>query len=367
MWHLKLGRLKKLLLALLVFVTLYFFGVFTHLFEKDFNEGFNHPYDGDIHTFIEQLRNNQTPDMAPINLYNYSFIKNPKNKCKTDEPLRLLFLVKSKRTNFEQRRAIRKTWGYEHRFYDVQVRTVFLLGVDERVNRVTEDNINKEFREENDLVQANFFDTYYNNTIKTMIGFKWAVNFCGNAKFFMFVDDDYYVSTKNVLRFVRNPTNYPQYVIQSQQHLKLQQLPQRRKLNDYFDYELPDDVRLYSGFVFSSSPLRHMSSKWYVSLQEYPYDRWPPYATAGAYVLSRQALIDMFYTSYYAKHFRFDDVYVGILAYKAKIEPFHCEFFNFYKKTYNKKTYEFVIASHGYHDSQELKRVWNEQKTLGNA
>lgn len=244
----------------------------------------------------------------------------------------------------------------------MEIRTVFLLGVG---GDDYEEQIDEEFKKYGDLVQADFIDSYFNNTIKTMVGFKWAVNYCASAQFFMFVDDDYYVSTKNVLRYVRNPTNYPHYVLNSEHHLKLKM--KRRKLNDIFDYELPVDVRLYTGYVFSSSPLRHRTSKWYVSLEEYPYDKWPPYVTAGAYILSKEALIDMFYTSYYTKHFRFDDIYVGILAYKAKIEPFHCEYFHFYKKDYNKAGYEFTIASHGYHDPQELRAVWNEQKSLGNA
>lgn len=360
MYNLKLNRVKQLVLVALALVTLHIFGVFTHLFEKSFTNGFSYPYDGDIHTFIEQLRNNRTPDVPPINQYRHNFVRNPKNKCA--QPIKLLYLVKSQRGNFAQRNAIRKTWGYERRFSDVEVKIVFVLGSGDDNN---ENTIRQESTKNSDIVQADFVDSYYNNTIKTMMGFKWAVHFCNNAQFYMFVDDDYYVSTKNVLRYVRNPTNYPEYIKNSEHYLKLKMA--RRKALDIFDYELPGDVRLYSGYVFNSSPLRHRTSKWYVSLEEYPYDKWPPYVTAGAYVLSREALIDMFYTSFYTKHFRFDDIYVGLLAYKAKVEPFHSEYFHFYKQKYSKVGYEFTVASHGYSDPSELIKVWNEQKTLGNA
>ena len=50
------------------------------------------------------------------------------------------------------------------------------------------------------------------NTIKTMMGIQWARKFCPRSKFYFFSDDDMYVSTKNVLRFVRNPTRYPEYL-----------------------------------------------------------------------------------------------------------------------------------------------------------
>lgn len=313
-----------------------------------------------------------------------------------------------------------------------------------------------------------------------MMGFKWAVKYCSNSKFYMFVDDDMYVSVKNVLRFIRNPTNYPDYLKEPKKisqkreirypyvskinfshisnllneenemnylnteyisdtntyikeelssNAELIQLSEVssstqeninnqnysienqlttilnnskdaqdvltkvnnnvkekrifenisslyiydeiespiRKKRQVFDFELPEDVRLFAGFVFVSSPHRHKSSKWYVSLEEYPYHLWPPYVTAGAYIISREALLDMYYTSFYTKHFKFDDIFLGLVAKKADIEPFHCEEFHFYKKDYTKFNYKYVITSHGYGDPNELLQIWNEQKALGNA
>lgn len=123
----------------------------------------------------------------------------------------------------------------------------------------------------------------------------------------------------------------------------------------------------YLGYVFRSSPLRHWVSKWYVSLKEYPYHLWPPYATAGAYVVSRQALIDLFYASLYTKLFRFDDVFIGLTCLKANIEPLHSSYFYFWKKPYSLEGYREVIASHGYGDPKELRFVWNQQKNAGRA
>lgn len=134
-----------------------------------------------------------------------------------------------------------------------------------------------------------------------------------------------------------------------------------------FDFELPDDVRLFAGFVFVSTPHRHKSSKWYVSLEEYPYHLWPPYVTAGAYIVSKEAFLDLYYASLYTKHFRFDDIFLGLVAKKADIEPFHCEEFHFYKKDYTKYNYKYVLSSHGYGNPDELLKVWNEQKAMGNA
>lgn len=357
------GNLFKALIFFIASITIYLSGIFIHLFEEDYYTKFHYPYDGDITILVQQLRNNIKPDIPPINGYNYEYLKSSKSKCEAVQELRLVYLVKSAVENFERRVAIRNSWGFQKRFSDVEIRTVFLLGKSKRLD--LQRSVDEESNKHADIVQGDFIDAYFNNTIKTMVGFKWAAKFCPNSQFYMFVDDDYYVSTKNVLKFVRNPTNYPKYL--KDYLLGAKKLIELRKALDVFDYELPKDVRLYTGFTFHTAPHRHRTSKWYVSLDEYGFHKWPPYVTAGAYILSREALHDMYYASFYTKHFRFDDIYVGLLAKKIDIEPYHCEEFYFYKKPYKRTNYNYTIASHGYSDPKELLRVWSEQKALGNA
>ncbi|XP_056630236.1 beta-1,3-galactosyltransferase brn [Diorhabda sublineata] len=351
-------RLKNITLLLVLVMVLYFFGAFHHFFERDFYNDFHYPYDGDIQPFIEQMKNNVTPEILPINQYSFKYYKTCTHKCTNIKKLRLVYLVKSAPENFDRRIAIRSSWGFERRFSDVEIRTVFLIG--EKKSKVLQQSVDEEYKRYLDVVQANFTDSYYNNTYKTMMGIQWAVRYCPNSNFYMYVDDDYYVSTKNVLRFLRHPTNYPQYI--KDPFAAANKLLRRRRFKSF-----EDSTRLYAGYRFHSAPLRHFSSKWFVSLSEYPYHMWPPYITAGAYILSSSALIDMFYASFYTKHFRFDDVYLGLLAFKTKIDPLHCEEFYFYKKTYYRFDYNFTIATHGYSDPKELLRTWTEQKSLGNA
>ncbi|KAK8407070.1 hypothetical protein O3P69_002002 [Scylla paramamosain] len=125
---------------------------------------------------------------------------------------------------------------------------------------------------------------------------------------------------------------------------------------------------LYAGYVFrDSSPIRWVFSKWYISLDEYPYSKWPPYVTAGAYVLSRKSLEELYFGSIYTNNFRFDDIFLGMAAKKAGIKPFHHKEFYFYRKLYDKEGFKWVIACHGFDNPQELQSVWNEQRSAGNA
>ncbi|XP_011691027.1 PREDICTED: beta-1,3-galactosyltransferase brn [Wasmannia auropunctata] len=436
-------KLGYVLCAFGMIALLEFFGAFVHLFEATYDENFAYPYEGNVHEFVNALRRNEKPEVEPINEYRYTFILKQPQKCKedADDTLRLVYIVKSAIENFDRRTAIRNSWGIEKRFFDVPARTIFVVGTHPDDQEV-EAKLKLEAGIYKDIVQADFVDSYYNNTIKTMMSFKWLVKYCSNSKFYMFVDDDMYVSVKNVATFIRNPANYPFYLMESRkvysahkreikqsdlvdyndvnfnnknvtynskikmsltqnsviyestnnntqknnvhekqvgqfnknlkvknEHLlRLNTSTSNRTKRQLFDFELPDDIRLFAGFVFMrSTPHRHKFSKWYVTLKEYPYNLWPPYVTAGAYILSKEALLDLYYTSFYTKHFRFDDIFIGLVAKKADIVPFHCEEFHFYKKAYTKYSYKYVITSHGYEDPNELLQVWNEQKALGNA
>lgn len=206
-------KLKHALICLGIIFVLDLFGAFTHFFELSFDDNFAYPYEGDVHEFIAALRHKQKPEMLPINEYNYTFVHKIGDKCFSYERsgLRLVFLIKSALENFDRRMAIRQSWGFEKRFSDVECRTVFLLGIhpsDKELNNRIELEANKY----KDIVQANFVDAYYNNTIKTMMGFKWVINNCQNSRFYMFVDDDMYVSMKNALKFIKNPALYPDYL-----------------------------------------------------------------------------------------------------------------------------------------------------------
>ena len=124
---------------------------------------------------------------------------------------------------------------------------------------------------------------------------------------------------------------------------------------------------LFTGYVFFSKPMRYRYSKWFIGLDEYPFSKYPPYVTAGAYITSAEVLRDMYYTSMYTKLFRFDDVYLGLVARKAKIAPLHCEHFYYWKKPYDAENYRYVVATHGYGDPDELIQVFKKQKSLGFA
>jgi hypothetical protein len=319
----------------LVLFLLNYFGLFLHAFEKSFDKEFKYPFDGDVLGNCYQIRKGLQPDIQPINNQSYSYRHNNENKCKdelqNDLMPHLLIIVKSKNDHFERRNAIRNSWGYEKRFSDVLIKTVFSLGIDKATHGGKLSDIQKlvdlEAEKYQDIIQFNFIDAYFNNTLKTVSGMRWCKENCIRSKFYLFVDDDFYVSIKNILAFLRNPLNYPEYLEEYKEQLRKLNLRKlhEAKVNESSDtisnnknngieivtrnllnlnMELPPAAKLFAGFVFNSSPHRHKSSKWYVTLDEYAFDRWPTYVTAGVFLLSREALQEMYCASLYTQHFR---------------------------------------------------------------
>ena len=136
----KLCRPRSLLQILFIVVLLYLcyvLGLFTHMLEKDLNE-FRYPLKIDVRFALETLYNDQkSAKYIDINKQNYTFIHKasqvctPVKKQKNGEQIYvkpyLIILVKSKYTHFEQRDAIRQTWGKSDEFH--LIRSVFLIGL----------------------------------------------------------------------------------------------------------------------------------------------------------------------------------------------------------------------------------------------
>ena len=359
----------KIFGLLLLCYLCYLLGVFTHILEKDFN---NFSYSPHVDFDIALKLGENAFKYIDINNHNYSYLYDSEKTCNADH-IDLVILVKSKLSHFEQRKAIRSTWGNEIKNKIYSIRLVFLLGIispneyrelqntiddvnehhqidkerddytlkrnsNEKISfKNIEINLNEKLKDENklynDIIQQNFHDTYYNNTLKAIMSLQWIDKYCPDATYFLFIDDDYYLNPNLLL-------NYLQKNIQNNETL----------FNN-----------LYAGFVFkNSSPMRHRFSKWYISLDEYPYDKFPPYVSAGCYILSKKSANLFFKATRLVTLFRFDDIYLGILAYKLNIKPLNIEDIHFYPPTFDKKEYlESVIASHGFSPSL-LTNVWNK-------
>lgn len=307
-------QLRRLLGVILLFFASVFaldqLGVFLKLAEvHTVDPGYDYPMRGD-----------QFDDMLPINhLYDsLEYRIHDNQSCK--DKLRLVIFVKSSLGHRSRRNVIRRTWGRTNRFSDVGMKIFFMIG------RGSEDSdLIVENEKHQDIIQAEFVDNYYNNTLKTMASIRWASQYCKGSSYVLLIDDDYYLSVKNLLRFIGV-------------------------------FEAESGGSMYAGTLFpGSSPMRHRFSKWFVSLQDYPFAKYPAYITAGAILLNADGLQKIYTASKFTKHFIFDDIFVGICARKARVEPRHSDFFKMWRTTVK---IDDLIAVHGFAET-ELEEIWD--------
>ena len=179
-----------------------------------------YPVHGHVAEYAVELERGVLPSVTPYDQHNYAFKIINKNKCEVSTnislavndtlPISVICLVKSAVSNFENRKNIRNTWGGEKQIGGLQIRTVFLLG-----SPVKDSPVQRRVEEESitfqDIVQGDFMDKYFNNTMKLLMALQWGTKFCANSKFYFFVDDDYFVSMESLVVFLLNPSMYPVY------------------------------------------------------------------------------------------------------------------------------------------------------------
>lgn len=216
-------------------------------------------------------------------------------KCAGPRGAFLLLAVKSSPANYERRELIRRTWGQERSYGGQQVRRLFLLGTAapgdadaERAGRLAA-LVGLEAREHRDVLQWAFADTFLNLTLKHVHLLDWLAERCPHARFLLSCDDDVFVHTANVLRFLRA------------------QRPDRH---------------LFAGQLMDGSvPIRDSRSKYFVPPQLFPGRAYPVYCSGGGFLLSSHTVGLLRAAARRTPLFPIDDAYMGMCLERSGLAP----------------------------------------------
>lgn len=199
----------------------------------------------------------------------------PKNACKGD--FNLLIIVKSSARNFKRRNIIRNTWG---RTQNDSFRVYFTVGT---VNEISGEVLS-EVNTFNDIIFGNFIDSYRNNTLKTMMTYRWVHINCSNIPFVLLVDDDYYINAKRILEFIEEEI----------------------QKNGCF---------MYGSLVQYWHPVRQKGDpNSYITQEEYPFSCFPDYISGGSMLTCIKTIKIISSAIPYVRPFSLDDVYIGVIA-----------------------------------------------------
>ncbi|KAB5567066.1 hypothetical protein PHYPO_G00228530 [Pangasianodon hypophthalmus] len=206
----------------------------------------------------------------------------------------LLLAIKSSPPNYERREVLRKTWASERLQSGVWIRTVFISGT--TGDRFEKKRLNKLLQLENrkyqDILQWDFQDSFFNLTLKQVLFLEWMERFCPNVHFLLNGDDDIFANTDNMVQYLKGL------------------------------YDNDGSKHLFIGhFIENMDPVREQDSKYYVPVQVYESDKYPPYCSGGGFLLSRFTSRTIYNMSHSITLLPIDDVYMGMCLEKAGLKP----------------------------------------------
>ncbi|KAM6987694.1 N-acetyllactosaminide beta-1,3-N-acetylglucosaminyltransferase 2 [Tautogolabrus adspersus] len=248
-----------------------------------------------------------------------------------ENPKSLLFAIKSTPGHFEQRQAVRETWGREGlNQSELRVRTVFLMGSPQVDDPDLSQLLSFEASHFRDILQWDFNESFLNLTLKMYVFLQWTLKHCPNVTFVFSGDDDVFVNTPLLLSH-----------LQSLDSSKASQL--------------------YSGDVIkTASPIRDPKSKYNIPLSFYdgPY---PAYVGGGGFLISGALLKPLYSVSHFIPFFPIDDVYTGMCFKALGVSPnAHKGFHTFDIKEGDRENlcvHKELILTHQ-RSPQQTKKLW---------
>ena len=258
-----------------------------------------------------------------VNPHPYSYIMNASSTCSDLPEVYVITLVKSAAGNFKQRHFIRQTWGNDAR--KKKLRLLFLLGYSKDDQFMVEYENNTH----GDIIQQDFHDSYYNNTVKVTMALNWVTRFCKNAKFIQICDDDMYLNFQNILGFLE-------------------------------DKKQSGKFHLYAGYLIREpTPDRNLESKWYIHPSHYTFDCFPPYIAGGYVLMNLRTAIAFKGIIPYIPTLPFDDVYMGIVSQKLSIIPSSINTLDVSRFLTSREKVKCLLALHDYKTLEDFAYAYN--------
>ncbi|NWU99265.1 B3GN6 acetylglucosaminyltransferase, partial [Upupa epops] len=233
------------------------------------------------------------------------------NKCggaQGSPQISLLLAIKSSPINYSRRQAIRRTWGSERTFEGASIRRVFLLGVSPDGRRLPLLNrlLRREQREFGDVLQWDFHDTFFNLSLKQVLFHSWLEENCPGVRFVFNGDDDVFVNTDNVVRFIA---------------ARREEEEEKKKKKEEEEEEEEEQHLMVGSVLIGTGPIRQRNSKYFIPVELQPSERYPPYCSGGGMLMSGFTARVISRESRHVAIFPIDDVYLGMCLERAGLLP----------------------------------------------
>ncbi|XP_069500906.1 N-acetyllactosaminide beta-1,3-N-acetylglucosaminyltransferase 2-like [Ambystoma mexicanum] len=307
----------------------------TQMFNLSFPESCAEPFvitTSKVHDFTS-YPDHMKDFVLSMHCRNYSLVIDAPDVCHQTPDL--LLAIKSQVGHFNQRQAIRDTWGSSGKVGNLTIKTVFLLGKQdpEGGHPNLSPLLDFERRRKGDILMWGFHDTFFNLTLKDILFFQWLEDgHCPSAKYIFKGDEDVYVSSDNLAAYISG-------------------------LNSSAKQNL-----FVGNVIHNATPIRDPKLKYFIPESFYK-GSYPPYAGGGGLLFTRDMASRLYSATQDILLFPIDDVYLGMCLKAIGVDPqIHPGFMTFdfpEKDKGNLCIYRDVIMVHR-RTPQETIKLWHE-------
>lgn len=256
---------------------------------------------------------------------NWRYLSNPVLICENE--LFLLVVVCSGVDHFEQRAVIRDTWGTIAANRSANTKVVFMLGIQSDISWDLDAKLADEIYQNNDIIQESFEDSYANLSLKTMRALHWIHQHCSQTVFVLKTDDDVFINIPVLLKDLHN-TVHKRFIM--------------------------------GATIAGAEPIRDKTSKWYTPVEKYNETRYPTYVSGSAYIISGDAVSDLYNVSSHNDLFWLEDVFItGMCAEMAGVKHLYNGKFGYKKRLLSPCLFKLIITAHRINPEQ-MRKVWRE-------
>lgn len=272
----------------------------------------------------------------------YSYVVEPSKTC--TNRTKLLILVLSFDSKFEQREVIRQTYANSNFSKGIQNGSVIVNFLMSSVRDKYSDLIDQESKQFGDLIITNLPESY----------------------------DKLYLKVYSLLQFHNNKCSHVDYVIKIDDDVAL--IIDRLTLLMEKEKKFLFSTDSISCHVWDKAlPKRDPKHKWYLSYKDYPNKYFPRYCDGPIYMIGKDAVPKMLAEARNQKWFRWEDVlFTGIITKAAGIKLFQWkkhvffrpEMLNGGKTTCHSGPDGDTFGAYSFGSSSELKRAVSDLLTL---
>lgn len=253
-------------------------------------------------------------------------VKISQNRCKKNEiPVFIHSAAKSSGKYYDRRQTTRNTWAKEA--VNNSLKVIFVIGLPE--DEETQEELENESDEYNDMLQFGFNDNYYNLTLKAISILRWITRNCKNSDYVLKTDDDVLVNVKRLKKMFDNK-------------------------------EFRNGL---TGRVLNTYSNRVSGHKWFMPKKLYPRNRYQ-LLWGFSYVMSKKTIKKLYKTisNYSGPVLDIDDLFItGVIAEKAKIRKYDSSLFGGYCGT-NACYMHNMLVFHGCEFVNQTFYIWNSWK-----